>query len=128
MSDPTILMNDIVPSGKDAPWVAPLHISTGRACHHILSLREWVLQHNRLLLHQPMVGLFHFGALVGKVILFTNFTWKLHLPLFFLIPSNISIRFGIFSIVPTSFLIFTLLFSSGLLGTLWIRRLHNMYI
>jgi len=41
----------------------------------------------------------NFGAQVGKVIFFTKFTWKLHLPLFFLSLAKIIIKFIIIVVI-----------------------------
>jgi hypothetical protein len=62
-----------------------------------------VSQHNKFLCYDPQ-GFLNFVAQVGKAIIFTNFTWKLHLPLFSVSLTNIIIRF-IIIVVILSFII-----------------------
>jgi hypothetical protein len=75
---------------------------------------------------------------MGKVILFTQLTWKLHLPFFFLAHTNIVIKLVVIMIV--LFLVIVVIIAtlaviistfppipSGLLVILRVRRLHEMY-
>jgi hypothetical protein len=99
---------------------------------------KWASQHNKLLLYEPR-GFLKFWAQVGKVIIFTNFTWKLHLPLLFLFLTNIIIRFLIIIVILGFIIIIsiptlTIITSSficvpfGLLVAVWVRRLYIMHI
>jgi hypothetical protein len=88
---PTIMCRGILTSTRCISGV-------GGSRGHILVMWKWVSQHNRLLCYEPR-GFLNFGAQVGKVIIFTKFTRKLHLPLFFLSLTNIIIRFIIIIVI-----------------------------
>jgi len=114
---------------KRCSFNAPLRISRRRACLHIFSLWEWIIQHIRLLLLcKKAMGFFHLWELMGKVIIPTHLAREFHLLFLFIFPSSICIRFDILS-TSTSFLILSLFtFTSRLLGTLWGFHLNSMKI
>jgi hypothetical protein len=99
---------------------------------------KWINYHKRLMHYDPR-GFLNFGEEVGKVILFTKLTWKLHLPLFFISLTNVIIRFIIIIVVLAFVIVIIitilaiiimifLLVPSRLSVTFLVYRMHGKYI